>query len=237
VFGVSPEGELLATVRVAGAENVDWEDMAVGPCASGRCLYIADTGDNQERRAELALYRVPEPLPGDTVSAPADRFPIVLPHGPRDIESLILLPGEEFLLVTKGRSDPVEVYRSPGGLGEPGSAIRMERVQELTGGPVWLPNMVTGAGATPDGGLAAVRTYQSLRFYRVERGAEGAAPEGGPLVPLIGGLVNLRPLRETQGEAVAFLPGNRLVLTSEAGPGQSQGQMSVLRCELPGWEW
>lgn len=244
LFGVNPAGELLATVRVAGAENVDWEDLAVGPCpaenpwgaAGSPCLLIADTGDNREERDHLVLYRVPEPAPGDTVTAPADPFPIVLPHGPRDIEALLLLPDDRVLLVTKGRSDPLEVYRSPAPLGPARAAatdgrIRMERVQTLSGGPVWLPNMVTGAAATPDGRLGVVRSYQTLQFYRID----GDAPE--PLIPVDQGLVNLRPAREAQGEAVAFLPGNRLVLTSEAGPFGRRGQMTFLTCRLPGWDW
>lgn len=244
LFGVDPEGELLEEVRVAGAENVDWEDLAVGPCPAdnpwgaegSRCLLIADTGDNRERRDHLVLYRVPEPAPGDTVTAPADAFPLVLPHGARDIEALLLLPDDRVLLVTKGRSDPLEVYRSPAPLGTARAAaadgrIPMERVQALSDGPVWLPNMVTGAATTPDGRLGVVRTYQTLQFYRID----ADAPE--PLIPVDGGLVNLRPAREPQGEAVAFLPGNRLVLTSEAGPFGRRGQMTLLGCRLPGWDW
>ncbi len=244
LFGVDPAGDLTVQIRVAGAENVDWEDLAVGPCPAenpwgaegSSCLLIADTGDNREVRDHLVLYRVPEPAPDDTATAPADAFPLLLPHGPRDIEALLLLPDDRVLLVTKGRTDPVEVYRSPAPLGAARAAaadgrIRMERVQTLTSGPVWLPDMVTGAASTPDGRLGVVRTYQTLQFYRIEMDA----PE--PLIPVEGGLVNLRPAREAQGEAVAFLPGNRLVLTSEAGPFGRRGQMTFLQCRLPGWEW
>ena len=244
LFGVDPAGELVAQEPVTGAENVDWEDLAVGPCPApnpwrvegGRCLLIADTGDNRERRDEVVLYRVPEPGPGDAATAPADAFPLILPHGPRDVEALLLLPDDRVLLVTKGRSDPLEVYRSPAPLTDARAAaadgrIRMERVQRLSEGPVWLPSMVTGGAATPDGTLGVVRTYQSLAFYRIDMDG----PE--PLIPVEGGLVNLRPAREIQGEAVAFLPGNRLVLTSEAGPFGRRGQMTFLQCRLPGWSW
>lgn len=238
LFAVSPEGALLGEVRVQGASNVDWEDMSAAPCGDQRCLYIADTGDNLETRDDPAVYRLTEPHPDDSVSAPAQRFPLRLPHGPRDIEAMAILPGEELLLITKGRNHPVEVYRSPGPLSDALAragvgSIPLERVQRLTASPPGLPRMVTGAAVDGHGSLVALRTYETLRFYRLEVGA----PDG-PLVPVSPGTVNLRSLREPQGEAVAFLPGDddgrpRLVLTSEAGPGGSRGQMTTLRCQLP----
>ncbi len=262
LFAVSLDGELLGEVRVQGAANVDWEDLAAmdwegmpavswkgmaavdredfsaAPCGSQRCLYIADTGDNLERRDDPAIYRIAEPHPNDSVSLPAQRFPLRLPHGPRDIEAMVILPGEELLLITKGRNHPVEVYRSPGPLSDAlartaDGAIPLERVQRLTTSPPGLPRMVTGAGVDARGSLVAVRTYETLHFYRLELDSRD-----GPLLPVSPGTVNLRSLREPQGEAVAFVPADgdgvrRLVLTSEAGPWGSQGQMTTLRCELP----
>jgi hypothetical protein len=234
LFAVGEEGELLGTVRVAGSRNRDWEELAAGRCASGRCLYIADTGDNRRVRTDPAIYRIPEPTPGDTVSDRASRFPLSFPDGPRDVEAVILLPGERMLLVSKGWSDPIEVYRVPGSLESAltaarGDPIPLEPVQRLSPGPVGLPRMVTGAAATPDGSLVAIRTYETLQFYRV--GTDGRLKE------VVGGLVNLRPVGEAQGEAVAFLPGNRLVLTSEAGPMGRMGQLSILSCRLQEFDW
>src|SRR2546427_279731 len=50
VYAITLAGNLLATYRVPGATAVDWEDIALGPCPehAGRCLFIADTGDNGE---------------------------------------------------------------------------------------------------------------------------------------------------------------------------------------------
>ena len=80
-------GDVLAEYHVPGAHNVDWEDIAVGPCSAGSCLYIADTGDNDEKRKDTALYRAPEPRQGAT-SVKAERFPVRYPHGARDAEAL-----------------------------------------------------------------------------------------------------------------------------------------------------
>lgn len=227
LHAVDGDGRDLGTVRVTGAGSVDWEDLAVGPCGDASCLYIADTGDNFERRERVVLLRVREPEPGAERTEPAEAFPMVFPDGPRDIEAMFLLPGEALYFVTKGRNHPVTVFRYPGRL-TPGEDVVLEPVQRLTRRRALLPRHVTGGAATQDGGVIAIRTYETLRFYRFEEGA---------LVGVPGGRVSLRPLREAQGEAVALLAGNRVLLTSEAGPLGDRGGMIFLRCSIPGLEW
>ncbi|HEX9107875.1 MAG TPA: hypothetical protein VF832_11615, partial [Longimicrobiales bacterium] len=113
VYAIDTRGRLLGTVRVTGARNVDWEDIALGPCAAGDCLYIGDIGDNDAVRGEVQLYRVPEPAPGDAATAPAERLTLVYPDGPRDAEALFVLPDSSVYIVSKGRKSPVAVYRVP----------------------------------------------------------------------------------------------------------------------------
>lgn len=237
LYRVDRSGREVARVRVRDAVNRDWEDLAAGPCvadgaggapARPRCLYIADTGDNREVRDDAAIYRVPEPAPGDTVTAPADRFPVVFPEGPRDVEALYVLPGERLFLIGKGRNHPVELFAAPAPLGEPGRVLVLERIQFLTARSPWLPRHVSGADATPDGSLVVVRTYETLAFHRPRA--------DGRLDPIDVGPINLRPLREPQGEGVAFLSSwprdGGLVLTSERGPGGVPGAMWFLRCRV-----
>jgi hypothetical protein len=86
---------------------------------------------------------------------------------------------------------------------------------------------VTGASASTDGSLVAIRTYESLQVYRVD-------PVGGTLAPLPNGLVNLRTLEEIQGEGVGLGPDGLVVLTSEGGPLGGPASMRLLRCQLGG---
>jgi hypothetical protein len=69
----------------------------------------------------------------------------------------------------------------------------------------------------------AVRTYQSVTFFRVA---------GDTLAPMDDGLVNLRTLRESQGEAVALGPDGLVVLTSEGGIFGAAPGMNLLQCNL-----
>jgi hypothetical protein len=65
LYATDLHGNDRGAIRVSGAAAVDWEDMALAPCPSGRgeCVYLADTGDNLERRTSVTIYAVAEPDP------------------------------------------------------------------------------------------------------------------------------------------------------------------------------
>jgi hypothetical protein len=202
----------------------DWEDVAVAGCPqAGSCLYLADLGDNYEERPFAHILRVPEPDPARPDTLHPEVFPVRLPQGARDIEALLVLPGERVLAVTKGRNHAVTIYRYPGALRP--DTVTLEEVQRLSDGPRILPRQVTGGAVSPRGGLVALRTYESVQFYRVA---------ADTLVPVDGGLVNLRPIREPQGEGVGIGPEGLVVLASEGGPAGAAGSLSFMRCRIEG---
>ena len=227
LFATNLRGETLATFVVRGAENRDWEDIALGPCpsdAEGRCLYIADTGDNAEQRSDVAIYIVPEPDPSGARAArtgPSHRLTVTYPTGPHDVEALAVAPDGEISLITKGRRGSVYRFRIPA-FRAAREAVRTGPAETLDIVPTSLASMVTGAAYSPDGTTLVIRTYTELHFYRRE--ANGEIVRLG--VPCVLGF------REPQGEAVDFLDSVTLVLTSEAGFGQPAG-LSRVRCPLP----
>lgn len=223
LWGVDVSGAVTARVSMP-FDFRDWEDLALGTCpGGGSCLYAADIGDNYEEHGRLRLVRFPEPHP-DAGSVPSvDVFPMRIADGPRDMETMLLLPGERFLFVTKGRNHPITVYRYPGPLRP--DTVLLEAVQTLSDGPRILPRQATGGATSPVSQLVAIRTYQSFRFYRIQ-GDTLAETEHGP--------INLRTLNERQGEGIALGPDGQVVLTSEGGPGGGAGSMAVLRCGVDG---
>jgi hypothetical protein len=98
---------------VTGAEVVDWEDIALGPCPSGNCLYIGDIGDNNASRSSITIYRTPEPAPNATATDQVETMHAKYPDRPRDAEALIVLPKGDMFVVTKGEDGPSYVYRIP----------------------------------------------------------------------------------------------------------------------------
>ncbi|HUH11670.1 MAG TPA: hypothetical protein VMK65_01115, partial [Longimicrobiales bacterium] len=217
-------GAVLGRVRVRGAENRDWEDIASAPCGpeGGDCLWIADTGDNHGARARVTLYRIPEPEPGAGVSASAEAFHAVYPGGPRDAETLAVTPEGQPYLVTKGRYSGIAVFRYPLPL-RPGATAELEPVHAFTAGPVELPEQVTGGAWTHDGRYLVLRTYTRVGAWR--------AQADGTLADALPGGVSLEPLQEFQGEAMALRHDGVLAFTSEAGDGVP-GPIGMMRCRF-----
>jgi hypothetical protein len=222
LYAIDETGSLLATIRVSGARMRDWEDLATAPCGDEACIYLADTGDNLEVRPEIQLLRLPDTGAVEDGSREAQVFPMTLPDGPRDIEALYVLPGEDVYLVSKGRNDANTVYRYPPPLRE-GERVTLQEVQTLSEGAMPIPAQITGADASSDGRYVVIRTYQDMVFYRVEE---------GHLIPMEGARVALRTLQEPQGEGVAFGDGNRVLLTTEAGPFGGEASLRILECQI-----
>ena len=227
LYAIDERGRILSEHRLS-LDLSDWEDVAVAECSGGSCLYLADTGDNAERRraGDIRIVRVREPdpraSPGDA-PLEADVHPIALPDGARDIEAIFVLPGERVHLVTKGRQHALTVYRYPGPLRA--DTVVLEEVQRLSDGPRSLLAQVTGASASADGSVVAVRTYQSLELVQVHADTLARRPNG---------TVNLRTLEEIQGEGVALGPDGLVVLTSEGGPLGGPASMRLLSCQVEG---
>ena len=191
-------------------------------CDLGACLYVADTGDNEERRDIISFLRLAEPEGEGEQSVEVERYQMVLPDGPRDIESMYVLPAEQIFFVTKGRNHPVTVYRYPTPL-RPDITVTLVEVQRLTTGPVARRRMVTGASATLAGGTVAIRTYESLEFFDIT--------EGERLLRSSVERVDLRTLREPQGEGVGFAADGTIVLSSESVSG-STPSLNFLSCNV-----
>ena len=216
LYATDSAGTDLGFVRVVGAAALDWEDLSAGAClvAPGRCLYVADIGDNRSRRGQVVIYRVPEPTPPlgpsdtlRTVSA-LDSLTLRYPDGPHDAEAFVVTDAGVAFIAAKDRFGPALLFRTTLGPGSGTRALELVgalplRASALTG------RLVTGAAASPDGRLLVVRTYVSLHFFRM-RGDSLPEPLGSPNgVPI--------PVVEPQGEGVTFDGADRLVLTSERG--------------------
>ncbi len=222
---VGTDGTPRGQVRVAGATVTDWEDVAAGPCpGGGRCLYIADIGDNQAARPHITLWRVPEPAAGDAQTRPAEALIAEYPDGPHDAEAMFVMPDGGVHVVTKGETGHVAVYRLPR-TARAGTPARLEQVVELRPGQVPRPERITGAAAAPDGHWIVLRTLNALAFYRA--GDLSAGRMGQPLT------YDLKPLNEKQGEAVELAPDGTVHLSSEGGKKEDPATLSRLTCTLP----
>jgi hypothetical protein len=222
IFATDSSGSDLGSFTVRGAKNEDWEAITAGPCGGADCLYIADTGDNEELRHSVRLYRVPEPAGplrgGAGFTARAEALEVRYPDGPHDVEAALVAPDGAVLLVSKGRTRGVRAFRIPasGWSRQAVTATPLGRLPIATGG---LGAMVTDAALAPDGIRVAIRTYLGIFLFHL-------TPED-TFLPL--GLACDVAGLELQGEGIAWLDDDRFVLTSEGAFG-APGTVTVVRC-------
>lgn len=203
-------GRLLDRHPVAGAANVDWEDLAAGPCPAPHeadaCLYIADVGDNKAKRSEVVVYAAAEPAAGASTGV-RSTWAVRYPSGPRNAETLLVDPAGRLTVVTKDDDGHSGVWA----LGAPGDAPRLVASLDLRAlGARSLK--LTGGAWSADGRRVALRTYREVLVWD----ADPSAPEAHwPAAPQL-----LAGPPEVQGEAVAWSPDGDLLTTSESALGQ-----------------
>ncbi|MDN5859402.1 MAG: esterase-like activity of phytase family protein [Pseudonocardia sp.] len=195
--------------RTASINPYDPEDLAVGPDGA---LWVGDIGDNERTRDTVAVIVLPDR------GAPS-LHRLGYPDGPHDAEALLVDGAGRPVIVTKEGGFGAGVYRTaepPAGEG-PTPLIRVGTValpaSDATSGPLGAigSRLVTGAAATPDGAIVALRSYTDAWLYRVRDGDIAAA--------LTGPAVRVPLPDEPQGEAIAFGPDGTLYSSGEARGG------------------
>lgn len=197
-FAVSQTGQVLQTFVLDGATATDWEDLALGPCPTGTCLYIGDIGDNLRVRTNYAVYRVPEPtVTTGTTNVTWERLRFEYPGAARhNCESIFMHPKTGVLyLVTKEDTAVSEVYRFP--TPSPDFSVTLEYVATLTI-PSSTDRPLTAADVNPCGTAVLMRMYNRLVEYRLPAG-ETNFERIFSVAP-----VNVPFANEAQGEAVAY---------------------------------
>lgn len=166
IFAVGANGADHGYVRVTGARNQDWEDIASFSLGPGDYLLIADTGDNHSRRRQCSLYIIAEPLltgprfdSGATVGIIAQiRF--TYEDGPRDCEAVAVDVSQHKILLLTKRTLPPVVYELPLVL-TPGPAPAVAR----RCGPVAGITMPTAMDISRQADTGAILTYNRAYLF------------------------------------------------------------------------
>ena len=228
VFALDAMGRVLSGVRITGADVNNWEDVSVAPCGNGSCLYVADTGNGGgTQRNDVVIYRVPEPAPTESRSAPAATFNAAYPADEdHEAEAMFVADGQLYL-VTKGH--PSLVFRFPRRM-DAGTLVTLERVgqvptEQFQATTIRRQTRITDAETSPDGKWVVMRTNKALMLYRAADVIAGHFDMFWHL--------DLAPLDEPQGEGVAMTNEGDVYLAGEGGGHGLPGTFAHLKCTLP----
>jgi hypothetical protein len=221
IYAFDTKGARRGVWRVTGAAARDWEDISAGPGPErGRSyLYIGDIGDNNESRADVVVYRVPEPSiqAGDGQSTKrkplatetAEAIRLRYPDGKHDAEALLVHPlTGNIYIITKILVANPGIYEAAPPLKTDG-ITQLVRIGDLNV-PSVLGGIITGGDISPDGSRVALCDYF--------RGYEIVLPDaGGPFNRIWKQRLRTIALAQRkQGEAIGYrLDGRALLATSE----------------------
>ncbi|HEY4650655.1 MAG TPA: hypothetical protein VIG72_04530 [Pontibacter sp.] len=201
LYEIDSKGKLVKTYKLK-LPNVDWEDLARDNKGN---LYIGDTGNNDNKRTELAVYKVSFQ---DLQRPAAIRFTYEdQPEKTSKKDNMIFDSeaifwyGNNLYLITKDRKKNGEarVYQLPD---QPGS-YKAKRV-----GNIKMKDPVTGATISPDGSKVALLSEGKIHLYRDVASPEKFFDSKAEEINLLGA---------GQTEGITFEDDRTLLITSEGG--------------------
>src|SRR5687768_5757946 len=92
LFALDTNGRVTGRLTISGATVQDWEAVAVGPCPSGSCIFVADIGDHDGDRKQITVYRMVEPADASGSAKVDATLHATYPDGSHDAEALLVTP-------------------------------------------------------------------------------------------------------------------------------------------------
>jgi hypothetical protein len=159
LYAITRAGKPLADFRVTGALLEDWEDIASD--AQGH-LFLADTGNNDSKRAEIAVHRVNEPDLSQSRSGLVNithSWRLRFPAKPFDCESLFVWRDFGYVISKVFNDAKAELYRFALTNSE---TQTLERLAQLD-----IDSPVTGADISQDGRLLGVVAKNGAYVFKI----------------------------------------------------------------------
>jgi hypothetical protein len=202
LYQVTPQGDRLRTLNLEPLTNIDWEDLAQDD--EGH-IFIGDFGNNQNKRQNLAIYRLSGLPEKPTVDTIRFRYPDQHAFPPKkvarnfDCEAFFFAQDSLYLFTkNRGEGNWVKEYVLPA---RPGryTATLVDSIQINT----WI----TAADISPDGRTVALLGYGHVYLIDVQPGRKlFDCPKSCLPIPTSG-----------QAEALVFTNKQDFVFSNEKG--------------------
>lgn len=193
LYAIARDGQSLGEFGVDAVLLSDWEDIAID---DEKHLFIADTGNNESKRTELAVYQIDEPDPKSAARSlgPKKTWRLRFPGEPFDCESLFVWQGSGYLVSKVIKDARARIFRFP--LADQKEPVTLELVVTTK-----IESPVTGADISPDGKLLGLVAKSGAFVYTIN-GDVAKAGKGKP---------HQTKFRHEHIEACAFVPEGLLV--------------------------
>ncbi len=227
IYLIDSAANLLAIVRLAGAENRDWEDIAMGPGPDPalKYIYVGEIGDNLSQYPTKHIYRIPDfkftkrETVLDTTIRIVDHLEITLPDGTRDSEALLVDPISKNLFLFSKREEKINVYEIKNWPAGNSAASAKHLVQ--------IPfTQITAADISLDGSEILIKNYEHVYYWKRDVTL--------PLNSVFSNPVSVLPYsKEPQGEAITFdIHGKGYYTVSEYSDGKTPHLIFYKRKEI-----
>ncbi len=160
-YELSPDhGGVVRTIRVANAQNIDWEDLALGD----NYLYIGDFGNNLGNRSDLRVLRIPiadalgkTEVQAEVIAFGYDRQTGTGPASDHrfDCEAMVFHEGKLLLFTKPSNAQGSDVYTL-----DPNPGMQTAKFA----GTFETKGWITGADLTPGGKNIVFIGYENAGF-------------------------------------------------------------------------
>ncbi|RAU83560.1 SdiA-regulated/phytase-like domain-containing protein [Pontibacter arcticus] len=201
LYELNQSGSLTNTIKL-DVTNKDWEDLTQDKDGN---LYIADTGNNDNKRRDLTIYKVHpgKPTEIETIKLTYEdqtKFPPAKKERNFDCEAIFWHNGTIYLISKdRGRKQTAKVYTVPAKAGTHTAKLI---------GEAKTNSAVTGAAISPDAETIALVSEGKVHLF---------ANVADPATFFSGKMEEISLQGAGQTEAVAFEDNNTMVITSEGG--------------------
>jgi hypothetical protein len=195
VYLVDTNLKIALTCKLAGVENRDWEDIAVGPgpVDGKNYVYVGEIGDNDAKYRFKRVYRFEEPVFNDTTrSINIVAFDTIIFRLPKkkDAETLLIDPANKNLYIVSKRENPVHLYE----LQYPYSTRDTLNAKEVMSLPF---TQIVAGDISDDGKQVLLKSYEYIYYW--------SNPSGKPLLELLKEKPEDVPYEEEpQGESITW---------------------------------
>lgn len=171
IYQVDLHGDLLRELKVRNARNKDWEDLSKDSLGN---LYIGDFGNNENKRKDLVIYKIPNPQKekGNHIEAESIHFsyPEQKKFPPKKkkllFDSEAFFHHQDFLyIITKNRTRPFTgetlIYKVPAKKGH----HRAELIGTFVSCTKQGSCEITSADISPDGKRIVLISNRKLWIF------------------------------------------------------------------------